>query len=203
MYLVRTPALLKWIYKDCLWQMPGDGGRVYLTFDDGPHPEITAWVLDQLAAYGAKGSFFCIGDNVRKFPETYQRILDEGHSVGNHTFHHLNGWKTEDDTWFSDIGKASALIDSSLFRPPYGRIRLRQVRRLRSLGMRPVMWSVLSGDFDQALSGEVCAANVLDNMRPGSVVVFHDSEKAEDRLRYALPLVLQMIKEKGWLAEKL
>lgn len=203
MYLVRTPALVRWIWKDCLWEMPKEMGKVYLTFDDGPHPEITGWVLDELARFGAKGTFFCIGDNVRKYPEMYRRILEEGHRVGNHTYHHLNGWKTADDAWFRDIREASALIDSNLFRPPYGRIRLRQVKALRAMGLQPVMWTVLSGDFDRDLPKEGCAKNVLDFLRPGSIVVFHDSEKAEERLRYALPLVLEAIKQRGWIAEKL
>lgn len=202
-YLVRSPWWLKRIYGSCLWDMPAAGGKVYLSFDDGPHPEVTPWVLDQLAASGARASFFCIGDNVRKYPEVYQRILAEGHSVGNHSYHHLNGWKHTDADYLHDIRQAATLIDSPLFRPPYGRIRLRQVRALRAMGMQPVMWSVLSGDFDPELSRERCADHVLRHMTPGSIVVFHDSLKALHKMQYALPLVLDRIGEQGWVAEKL
>lgn len=202
-YLTSSPWWLRRLYPDCLWEMPKDGGKVYLTFDDGPHPEATPLVLDMLAAAGAKASFFCIGDNVRKYPEIYQRILAEGHRVGNHSFHHLNGWKTSDSDYLEDIRKASELIDSPIFRPPYGRIRRSQIRALRNTGMRPVMWSLLSGDFDLKLSEEKCAQNVLRNLAPGHIVVFHDSQKALQKIKYALPLVLQLISERGWVAEKL
>lgn len=202
-YLTSSPWWLRRLYPDCLWEMPKDGGKVYLTFDDGPHPEATPLVLDMLAAAGAKASFFCIGDNVRKYPEIYQRILAEGHRVGNHSFHHLNGWKTSDSDYLEDIRKASELIDSPIFRPPYGRIRRSQIRALRNTGMRPVMWSLLSGDFDLKLSEEKCAENVLLNLAPGHIVVFHDSQKALQKIKYALPLVLQLISERGWVAEKL
>lgn len=202
-YLTSSPWWLRRLYPDCLWEMPKDGGKVYLTFDDGPHPEATPLVLDMLAAAGAKASFFCIGDNVRKYPEIYQRILAEGHRVGNHSFHHLNGWKTSDSDYLEDIRKASELIDSPIFRPPYGRIRRSQIRALRNTGMRPVMWSLLSGDFDLKLSEEKCAENVLRNLAPGHIVVFHDSQKALQKIKYALPLVLQLISERGWVAEKL
>ena len=202
-YLTSSPWWLRRLYPDCLWEMPKDGGKVYLTFDDGPHPEATPLVLDMLAAAGAKASFFCIGDNVRKYPEIYQRILAEGHRVGNHSFHHLNGWKTSDSDYLEDIRKASELIDSPIFRPPFGRIRRSQIRALRNTGMRPVMWSLLSGDFDLKLSEEKCAENVLRNLAPGHIVVFHDSQKALQKIKYALPLVLQLISERGWVAEKL
>jgi peptidoglycan/xylan/chitin deacetylase (PgdA/CDA1 family) len=202
-YLTSSPWWLRRLYPDCLWEMPKDGGKVYLTFDDGPHPEATPLALDMLAAAGAKASFFCIGDNVRKYPEIYQRILAEGHRVGNHSFHHLNGWKTSDSDYLEDIRKASELIDSPIFRPPYGRIRRSQIRALRNTGMRPVMWSLLSGDFDLKLSEEKCAENVLRNLAPGHIVVFHDSQKALQKIKYALPLVLQLISERGWVAEKL
>ena len=202
-YLTSSPWWLRRLYPNCQWEMPKDGGKVYLTFDDGPHPEATPMVLDMLAAAGAKASFFCIGDNVRKYPEIYQRILQEGHKVGNHSYHHLNGWKTSKDAYLEDIQKAQALIDSDLYRPPYGRIRRAQIRALHSIGLRPVMWSLLSGDFDLQLSNEKCAQNVLRNLAPGHIVVFHDSQKALQKIKYALPLVLQLISERGWVAEKL
>lgn len=203
LYLTSSPWWLRRLYPDCLWEMPKDDGKIYLTFDDGPHPDATPMVLDMLAAAGAKASFFCIGDNVRKYPEIYQRILREGHRVGNHSYHHLNGWKTSNDAYLEDIRKAAERIDSNIFRPPYGRIRRAQIRALRSIGMKPVMWSLLSGDFDPQLSEEQCAENVLKNLAPGHIVVFHDSKKALQKMQYALPLVLQLISERGWVAEKL
>lgn len=202
-YLTSSPWWLRRLYPDCLWEMPANEGKVYLTFDDGPHPDATPMVLDMLAAAGAKASFFCIGDNVRKYPEIYQRVLAEGHRVGNHSYHHLNGWRTSDDVYLEDIQAASQLIDSNIFRPPYGRIRRSQIRALRNSGLRPVMWSLLSGDFDPQLSAAKCAENVLKNLAPGHIVVFHDSQKALQKIQYALPLVLKLIRERGWVAEKL
>jgi peptidoglycan/xylan/chitin deacetylase (PgdA/CDA1 family) len=203
MYLVTAPWLLKKIYSRCIWEMPADGNRVYLSFDDGPHPEATPLVLDLLARFNAKATFFCIGKNVERYPHLFARIVDEGHAVGNHTHRHMNGWKHTDSDYFADIRKAAEHIPSMLFRPPYGRIRLRQARALEAIGMRPVMWSVLSGDFDIAISGAKCADNVMKNMRPGSIIVFHDSQKAMPRMQYALPLVLEEIYKRGWVAEKL
>jgi peptidoglycan-N-acetylglucosamine deacetylase len=192
------------LYKDCIWEMPSDGNKVYLSFDDGPHPVATAFVLDLLKAHNATGNFFCIGNNVIRYPEVYRRIIDEGHVTGNHTHHHKNGWKTGNDDYLNDIRQAQQFIDSDLFRPPYGRIRYGQLKRIKTdLGLKPVMWSLLSGDFDPDLTGAECAGNILKNARPGDIIVFHDSEKALERLRYALPLVLDAIRERGWVTEKL
>jgi peptidoglycan/xylan/chitin deacetylase (PgdA/CDA1 family) len=177
---------------------------VYLSFDDGPHPEVTGFVLDLLNAYGARASFFCIGENVVRYPETYNRIISEGHKVGNHTQHHKNGWKTGNREYLDDVREAQQHIDSKLFRPPYGRVSFSQLRVIQqAMQLKPIMWSLVSGDFDTAISPEACARNVLDNMRPGDIIVFHDSEKASERLKYALPLVLEEIKTRGWIAEKL
>jgi peptidoglycan/xylan/chitin deacetylase (PgdA/CDA1 family) len=204
LYPVRTPWLFKMLYKGCLWEMPAEEKKVYLSFDDGPHPRATPFVLDVLKQYHAKGSFFCIGNNVKAHPELYQRIVNEGHSTGNHTQHHKNGWKTGNDEYLTDIREAQKHINSDLFRPPYGRIRLSQLSRInKELGLKPVMWSLLSGDFDPSLTGSQCAGNILKNIKPGDIIVFHDSEKAFERLRYALPLVLEQIRARGWVAEKL
>lgn len=203
-YTVRTPYLLKLLYPSCTWEMPRNSNRVYLSFDDGPHPEVTGFVLDLLNAYGARASFFCIGENVVRYPETYNRIISEGHKVGNHTQHHKNGWKTGNREYLDDVREAQQHIDSKLFRPPYGRVSFSQLRVIQqAMQLKPIMWSLVSGDFDTAISPEACARNVLDNMRPGDIIVFHDSEKASERLKYALPLVLEEIKTRGWIAEKL
>ena len=199
-YLVRTPWWLRRCFPGCIWEIAEPRPIVYLTFDDGPDPGVTPFVLDQLAHYDMHATFFCIGKNVEAHPEVYARILSEGHRTGNHTHHHLNGWKTDDDTYLADISRAARLIDSDLFRPPYGRIGSGQLRRLRHLSpvMRPVMWSVLSGDFDPGISPARCIRNVLDHARPGSVITFHDSEKAFPVLREALPVILEDFRRKGW-----
>jgi peptidoglycan/xylan/chitin deacetylase (PgdA/CDA1 family) len=171
----------------------GDEKILYLSFDDGPHPEATPWVLEQLRRYDARATFFCIGKNVKEYPEIYKRVLMEGHRVGNHTHNHLNGWKTNDAVYLENIREAAQVIDSNLFRPPYGRIKKFQ-RMLLMGGANPwsvIMWDVLSADFDKSISGKRCARNVIRNAQPGSIVVFHDSAKAFDRIRVALPAVLE------------
>ena len=204
-YYVKTPFWLKKLYNRGLWQMPGNRKVIYLSFDDGPNPDITPFVLDELSKFNAKATFFCIGNNVVKYPEVYQRILDEGHAVGNHTYDHLNGWKTNKKKYLDNILSAKKYIDADLFRPPYGRISKAQASALKSNGIQfhTVMWSVLSGDFDNSISPEKCCNNVLKNASNGSIVVFHDSEKANIRMQYALPLVLQYFYERGFVFEKI
>jgi peptidoglycan/xylan/chitin deacetylase (PgdA/CDA1 family) len=206
-YLVKTPLLLKKIYPSYLWSINTKEKTLYLTFDDGPHPEITPFVLRQLKRYNAVATFFCIGKNVVSFPGVYKQIQDEGHTVGNHTYNHLNGWKTENEIYLNDISEASKVIDSSLFRPCYGRITSFQAKNLKQVmkGKEPtiIMWDVLSGDFDTACSPQQCLANVLFASVPGSIIVFHDSEKAFSRLEYALPRVLQYFSKKGYLFKPL
>lgn len=218
MYLVKTPYLLKKLYPTSLiWNMPRDEKVVYLTFDDGPIPGVTPWVLETLKQYEAKATFFCIGDNVRKHSEIYREVLEEGHAVGNHTFNHLKGWKTPDQVYLENIGKCAGFVKSNLFRPPYGRIKRSQIKELRQAALIPppggniaapfpaniIMWDVLSGDFDPGLSPEKCLKNVLAYAENGSIVVFHDSIKAEKRLRFALPRALAHWKEKGISLKKL
>lgn len=194
----------RWIYPGFTWQMPAGGNKVYLSFDDGPHPEITSFVLDELKLYGAKATFFCVGSNVEKYPEVYKRIISEGHAVGNHTYNHLNGWKTADKTYLEDITKAASHIDSTLFRPPHGRITRFQAGALKEqLRYRIIMWTVLSGDFDPDISGQKCLENVMRHTRNGDIVVFHDSEKAFERMKFALPRVLKGLAEKGYVFEKI
>jgi len=199
-YLVKTPWWLKKIYPGLVWRMPGEEKTVYLSFDDGPHPEITPFVLEQLKRYGASATFFCIGKNVNAYPQIYRQILLEGHRVGNHTQNHLNGWKVADDRYIENVREAAKYVDSELFRPPYGRIGALQAKVLKGapFNYRIVMWDVLSGDFDVSLDAQRCARNVTRHAGPGSIVVFHDSEKAFDRLRDALPVVLEHFSEKGY-----
>ena len=205
LYFVKTPRWVQQLFPTMVWKMSEVQKKIYLTFDDGPHPEHTIFVLDELKKYNAKATFFCIGNNVRLFPDVYRRIIDEGHSIGNHTYQHLNGKKSKDTIYINDIAAAAKYIDSNLFRPPYGRIKKFQARLLQTMA-RPykiIMWTVLSGDFDTSISKERCLENVLFKTNNGTIVVFHDSEKAAVKMRYALPAVLQSFTEKGYLFEKM
>ncbi|MEP7109372.1 MAG: polysaccharide deacetylase family protein [Ferruginibacter sp.] len=204
-YFIKTPWWLKKLYGNCIWQMPGFEKIIYLTFDDGPHPEATPFVLDTLKLYSAKATFFCIGKNVVEQPLVYKRIISEGHAVGNHSFNHLNGWKTNDDVYMHNIAEAKKYIDSGLFRPPYGRITKFQLELLSNVKYRltAIMWTVLSGDFDEKTTNEKCLRNVLSKSGYGSIVVFHDSEKAFERLSFTLPKVLEYFTQKGYGFEKI
>lgn len=193
MYLIKTPFWLRLLYRSCIWRIPIKEKVLYLSFDDGPHPEATPFVLEQLAIFNAKACFFCIGKNVQLYPAIYEKIIAAKHTVGNHTQHHMNGWENTNSAYLAEIQTAQSFIDSDLFRPPYGRIKFQQIKALRSrpdLPQKIMMWDVLSGDFDTRISGEKCAKNVIEHAGPGSIIVFHDSAKAMDRLRIALPKVL-------------
>lgn len=202
-YFVKTPWLLKKCYPSCIWDIPSEEKIIYFTFDDGPHPVATPYVLDELKKYNAKATFFCIGKNVVEQPGIYKRVLNEGHRVGNHTHNHLNGWKTSDSLYFSNIEQAARYIDSNLFRPPYGRVTKFQANCLQETkaNFKIVMWDVLSADFNEKISGKVCALNVTRNAKKGSIIVFHDSEKAFNRLKIALPETLDFFAEKGYRFE--
>ena len=206
-YFIKTPWWLKRIYSSYIWSIHGKEKDIYLTFDDGPHAQITSFVLDELKKYDAKASFFCIGKNVLAEQVVYRRILDEGHAVGNHTQHHLNGWKTKDDIYLNDICEAAKYIDSNLFRPPYGRITSFQAKNIKSAlkrdDVRIVMWDVISGDFDETLNAEQCLQHVILNAKSGSIVVLHDSEKAFPRLKIFLPLLLEFFLKQGYVFKKI
>lgn len=204
-YLTTSPWLLRKLYPSCLWQMPTMDKKIYLTFDDGPHPVATSFVLEQLERYQAKGTFFCIGKNVTAHPDIYQQILNAGHTTGNHTNNHLNGWKTHDQEYIDNIMAAQQVIDSPLFRPPYGRITRFQLAQLKNplLNMQPVMWSVLSGDFDAGITADKCTENVVRSAGNGAIIVFHDSEKAWKHLSVVLPRILKHYSKKGFTFEKI
>jgi len=210
MYLIKAPFWIRWVYPQLLWRLPAQEKVIYLSFDDGPHESATDFVLDQLKSHGAKASFFCIGKNVVKHPEIYQRILDEGHQVGNHTQHHMNGWENSEAAYLQEVAAAADHIQSPLFRPPYGRIKRAAISKVKailnerywSIGVsKIVMWDVLSGDFDTQISGETCFQNVIKHAGPGSIIVFHDSTKAWERMSYALPKVLQHFSALGYKFE--
>ena len=205
LYFVKNPVWLQKLFPHRVWKISGQEKKIYLSFDDGPHPVHTPFILDLLSKYNAKATFFCIGRNVKTYPDVYQRILNEGHSVGNHTFNHLNGTKTNDKKYLEDVAAAGKCIESDLFRPPYGRLTTFQAKLLMELN-RPykiIMWSVLSGDFDPGISKNRCLENVLFNTGKGSVVVFHDSEKAGEKMQYVLPIILETFSKKGYLFEKI
>lgn len=205
-YFIKTPWLVKKLYSQYVWDRQATNNEVYLTFDDGPHPQITPWVLEQLKAYEAKATFFCIGKNVVQYPDVYQQILAEGHAVGNHTHNHLNGWKVPVTDYIANSKEAAKHIQSPLFRPPYGRIKRKHLPFLKEAvhaDIKVIMWDVLSADFDTSITKEQCAANVLKHTQPGSIIVFHDSEKAFPNLAYALPLVLEEWKKRGVVCKAL
>lgn len=226
---VKTNWLIKKLFSNYVWDIPNHENKVYLTFDDGPTPEITEWTLEQLKSFNAKATFFCIGDNVRKFPEIFQKVINDGHSIGNHTFNHLNGWNTEKEVYIKNIelcnqeiaegrkqkaegaitAKADNLLSevcvlqTNLFRPPYGKIKPSQSKILRKQGYKIIMWDVISYDFDATISTKKCLENVLKNVQTGSIIVFHDSKKAFQNLEYVLPRTLQFLKENGFVCDKI
>ena len=208
-FWIKTNYFVKKIFQNYIWDIPNHGNKVFLTFDDGPTPEITEWTLEQLKKYDAKATFFCIGNNIEKHPAIFQKIIQDSHSIGNHTFDHLKGWKTSNEKYIENVVLCQSQIPNSkpktlnLFRPPYGKIKLSQSRILRKLGYNIIMWDVLSRDFDKTITQEKCLENVLKNIESGSIIVFHDSVKAEQNLKYVLPKTLAFLKEKGFVCAKI
>ncbi|OUD35709.1 polysaccharide deacetylase family protein [Flavobacterium sp. FPG59] len=206
LYWVKTNKLIKTLFSKWIWDIPNTKKVVYLTFDDGPTPEVTSWVLDELNKYNFKATFFCIGDNIRKYPVIFKKIISEGHAVGNHTFNHLNGWKTSTQNYIDNTELCQEIIDenrnynsdSKIFRPPYGKIKTAQSRALLKMGYKIIMWDVLSADFDEKISNEECLNNVIMNLQPGSIIVFHDSIKAFEKLKYVLPATLQYLQDNNY-----
>jgi peptidoglycan/xylan/chitin deacetylase (PgdA/CDA1 family) len=192
-YLVKTPWWLKKLYPGCLWDIPVNEKKLYLSFDDGPHPGITPFVLNELKKYNAKATFFCIGENVRKFPDIYLRYIQEGHAVGNHTQHHINGWKTKDPEYLQDIRMAGEYIQSDLFRPPYGRIKKSQIKLLHKSNshQKIVMWNILAGDWVPTLAPDKCYERIKRRISAGNIIVLHESDKAWERMSYCLPRLLE------------
>jgi len=197
MYLVKTPQVVQNLFPHFTWRIPTREKVLFLTFDDGPIPEVTPWVLDQLQAFDACATFFCVGENASNQPELFARLRREGHAVGSHTYQHLNGWQTDNRTYFLNTRRAAQRIGGELFRPPYGKLKPSQAQFLQR-HYRIVMWDVLSADFDPAVRPQQCLNYVLERSEPGSIVVFHDSLKAWPRLEYALPRVLEHFSEQGY-----
>ncbi len=203
---VKTPIIAKRAFPSYLWNVETQDKELYLTFDDGPTPEITEWTLTTLRAYSAKATFFCIGANIEKHPEIFNKIIEDGHAIGNHTQHHIKGWKSSTQDYVSEVLKAETSIDLNsnqiqdrkLFRPPYGQIKVKQGKAITQMGYEVVMWDVLSFDWDQNISSEQCLSNVVSKSKPGSIVVFHDSVKASKNLMTALPKVLEEFSGMGY-----
>ncbi|MDL5049341.1 polysaccharide deacetylase family protein [Oscillatoria amoena NRMC-F 0135] len=201
--MYRTPFLLPWLYPGLVWRLPANDPTIYLTFDDGPVPGPTEFVLDQLKKYGIKATFFCIGDNIQKHPEIFMRVVHEGHAIGNHTFNHLNGWRTNAEEYIrntekfaSEVALVNAGFKTNLFRPPYGRITRKQIQLLHAY--RIVMWDVLTYDYNNSISPERCLKNSLGAVRNGSIVIFHDSVKAERNMMYTLPRFIEACLEREY-----
>ena len=222
-YWIKTNRYIKKIFSNYVWDIPNTENKIYLTFDDGPTPEITEWVLQELEKYNAKATFFCIGNNIEKHPEIFEKVITEGHSIGNHTYNHLNGWKTSTENYLENTklceasisnlqstpeaegrtGEAISNLQSKIFRPPYGKIKSSQSKKLRQLGYKIIMWDVLSADYDSTISAGKCLENVLQNVTSGSIIVFHDSVKAFPHLEYTLPKAMKYWAEKEFVFEKI
>ena len=204
----KTPIAVIRFFKEYIWEKPNIEDKIYLTFDDGPIPEVTPWVLDVLAEYDIKATFFCVGDNISKHPEIFKSIIDENHSIGNHTYNHLNGWKISDKDYLENFNKTQKLIErynssSKLFRPPYGRITRSQSKAIKNLGFDIIMWSVLSKDYKLKIKPQKVYENMLSNTKSGSIIVCHDNIKAFEVLKQALPRSIEALLEKGFVFEKL
>lgn len=210
---VKTPLVAKKMFPNYVWDIPTNDKVLYLTFDDGPTPEITNWTLNTLKEYNAKATFFCIGNNIEKHPEIFQNILNEGHAIGNHTNNHIKGWKTKAKDYLENTLEAENIITNQIqdsefrvqnfFRPPYGQITPKQGNKLLELNYKIIMWDVLSFDWDKDVSKETCLKNVTSNATNGSIVVFHDSIKASKNMQYALPKVMAYYNEKGFVFKSL
>ncbi|WP_338349878.1 polysaccharide deacetylase family protein [Nonlabens tegetincola] len=197
-YPFHNPDWVTSLFPGCIWHKSRSEKKVYLTFDDGPQPDATAYVLELLDSYGMKATFFCVGDNVIKHPDLYDRILNGGHQTGNHTQHHLNSWKTNNKQYIKNVKLAESSIKSKLFRPPYGKLGLSTYNSLKKLGYQIIMWDVLSGDFDVNQNPTVVLKQLKKHTKNGSIIVFHDSDKFLEMLKQVLPEYLQYVKDNGW-----
>lgn len=202
MLIEQPPLLYRILYPKSVWRLKvPDKKTVYLTFDDGPIPEVTPWVLSILKKYNIKATFFCVGDNVRRYRYIYDQLIAEGHITGNHTFHHMQGWLTSPVKFLKDTAEADKLINSRLFRPPHGHMIFPQPSLLKKNGYKIIMWDVVTRDYSTFMNPEEVLENVKLYTRDGSVIVFHDSLKAEKNLRYALPLAIEWLLEQGYTFE--
>ncbi|OIQ23208.1 polysaccharide deacetylase family protein [Lacinutrix sp. MedPE-SW] len=204
---VKIPRVIKRIFPNYVWDFSSNNKTLYLTFDDGPTPEITKWTLNILEKYNAKATFFCIGNNVAKHPEIFQSVLNKGHAVGNHTQDHVKGWKTDTNTYINNTLQAETIINNALktsgkkvklFRPPFGQIKKSQGKKIINLGYKIIMWSVITFDWEKEISKETCLKNAISKTKNGNIIVFHDSIKASKNMMYALPKFLEHFSKQGY-----
>ncbi len=207
---IKTPSWIKSIFHNLVWDIKlKNEKKLYLTFDDGPIPEITEFVLDTLKEYNAKATFFCIGDNIDKHLNIFHRINNEGHSIGNHTQNHINCWKVSTNTYLENIHSTQNTIEKNLlnsqklFRPPHGKLSIQASKKLRNSGYKIIMWDILSMDWDSSIDKEVVLKNITEHAVNGSIIVFHDSQKAAQNMQYALPKVLAYFKNKGYIFSRI
>ncbi len=209
MYWIKTPWIFKKIFKNYTWNKSAGAKKVYLTFDDGPIPEITEWVIGTLNKYNVKATFFCVGENIQKHPQIFEQLLSNNHCVGNHTYNHNNGWETDDKVYLESVIKTQKLLAQKLtdyhtelttkiFRPPYGKLTPNQSTQVRENGFEVIMWDVLSADFDPSVTARTCLRNVIKNTEDGSIVVFHDNIKSFKTIQYVLPRYLKYLRKKGY-----
>lgn len=196
MYFTKTPYLIRKLLPSILWRTDKKQ-TIHLTFDDGPTPSVTRYILDTLKKYDAKATFFCVGEQAEKHPDIMHRIRSEGHQVGQHTYSHVDGWKADTDTYLQNIDRAEEVIQSPLFRPPYGRLTPQQYRRIKER-FKIVMWDVMPGDFDQDISPDVCFHHIMNNIVDGSIVVLHDNQKSFDTIQVLLPRLLDTLQNNKW-----
>ena len=201
MLIERPPQIFRSLFPDAHFRIRGEERCVYLTFDDGPIPEATPWVLDMLDSYGIKATFFMVGDNVRKYPDVYQEVVSRGHTVGNHTMHHLQGLKVKTPYYLDDIKEADGYIHSRLFRPPHGFLTPKQARLIREQ-YTIIMYDLITRDYSRHLTADQVFDNVRRYVRNGSIIVFHDSLKSQHNLRYALPRSIEWLLENGYAFRK-
>ena len=197
MFIEHPPQFIRWLYPRACWRMNASERAVYITFDDGPIPEVTPWVLDILDQYHIKATFFMVGDNVRKYPEEYQMVVKHGHRIGNHTYNHLRGLAEPTGNYLANIEKAESYLKTDLFRPPHGLMTLYQYRALRKR-YRIIMWDLVTRDYDSKLTGEQVLGKVKRYVRPGSIITFHDSVRSINNLRYALPRAIEWLLAEGY-----
>ncbi|MES2779167.1 MAG: polysaccharide deacetylase family protein [Bacteroidota bacterium] len=203
MFKHTLPSFLPLMIPSLTWKVQTNDKTVFLTFDDGPHPEVTPWVLQTLSAYNAKATFFCVGENVTRFQDIYDSILSQGHAAGNHTYNHVKGWITPNRQYYENVLRCAAVVGSKLFRPPYGRIGPLQIRELKKQGYKIIMWDILTRDFDAHVNIQRAIKATVDATQKGSIIVFHDSEKAKAQLQQILPEVLKQLSDKGFTFKQL